>query len=55
MDKSFTVTLNEQELNYILGCLADKPWKETNELIQKVIGQANGSQEQPPENEDTLS
>ncbi len=54
MDKSFTITLGEQELNYILSCLADKPWKETNELIQKVIGQANGSQEQPAEDENPL-
>jgi len=36
-----TLTLEIKELDYIIQVLADRPWRETQSLIAKLVAQAN--------------
>ena len=36
-----TLTLEIKELDYIIQVLADRPWRETQALIAKLVAQAN--------------
>lgn len=33
--------LEPQEVDHVVNILADRPWKEVNNLVQKIVGQMN--------------
>ena len=45
MENLMVITLEVKELDYIIQVLADRPWRETQALIAKLVAQANT---QPP-------
>lgn len=44
MDKTLNVALTPQQINYILGVLADRPWREADNTIRSLAQQANEQQ-----------
>lgn len=38
--------LEEAEVNYIMGLLTERPWRESNGLIQKIVAQMNNAEMQ---------
>ena len=49
MDKTFTLTLSEQELNVVLAGLNELPIKTGIQTLQKIIGQAQEQANTKPE------
>lgn len=43
MDKEFTVKLPGQALNYIVGLLAEQPYKQAAGIIELITGQVRDS------------
>ena len=41
-----TADLNEQEWNYILGVLGERPWREANGVLMKIGSQLRMQQQQ---------
>lgn len=45
MAKQFNLEFTEQELNILLGGLAELPFRVSNELINKIVTQVKAQQE----------
>jgi hypothetical protein len=41
-----TVSLEDNEWNYVLGVLGDRPWRETNSVLMKIGTQLRMQQQQ---------
>lgn len=39
--REITLTLSPQELDQVCNALAQRPWVEVNNLLQKIVEQAN--------------
>lgn len=47
MDK-LVIHLSAQELDYVLQCLAQRPFAEVNLLLQNIVAQANEQKQNAP-------
>ena len=47
-DQPIAVTLEAQQWNVVLGALGEAPWRISNPLIQKIVGQIEQSQQGEP-------
>lgn len=46
--EKFTIELSNQELEYVLQCLAQRPFAEVNLLLQNIVAQANAQKQNAP-------
>ena len=49
--KKFTLEFSEEEVNYILNVLAERPFKECHSLLTKIQEQASGQVQSEPQME----
>lgn len=43
----YTITLTEEELNFVVNAVADKSYRESAPIINKISGQVQSAQKAP--------
>ena len=46
-DQPIAITLEAQQWNVVLGALGEAPWRLSNPVIQRIVGQIQQSQGEP--------